>query len=637
MKPQNISFSNVKNRDGSFSLKPVTMVSGPNFSGKTSLLCAAKIAIKGYDPKLGKQHRATIQLAGEARPEMTVNMVFDTHNIGRTWKRVKDEIKYSETGELPEIPDILMDMAGYFGLKTEQDRVNYVFDRIDPAQLGFSDEGLLETLGTIEALPIEPALKARGELLAMVNKAIAVRNRDKLSIQDFISKLIADIKDEKKEADTLNKAVSSSMTSLMALHRSGGPAPVSKEKELKEKSDQLRNLETEHVKLTEKRTLWLADQGAIKNAKEMLAMPVEDTSDLETQIASLEAKIKAYKHSAGSKVGDFKTSLARAREKAKGLKTIMDQNSRAVSALNGKLDFTVCKDPICPFQLELKTQVKNLEKVVKDNLKEYDSLVKSGEKMKAELEAWEKSDAECAKWEKEKAELSQTLLGKKCLSAAAKSSLEAVVAGLEAKPQFDKEAFKAFVDNLEKVRLEVSTLNIGQDKYNAYQAIITQTRQLEKTILGHAATSEVLKIAIARIATIQQEILQRAFASLLDKSKPFTTGLLTFDLAYSQDKQELGYQSPAGWVSHKTFSDSEAAIAYAGLSVALAQSSPLKVVFLDEMGKLEVEPVNRKELILQRMCDLVEQGVIDAFFGADNRTKDYLAFNHENFAHIILA
>ena len=126
------------------------------------------------------------------------------------------------------------------------------------------------------------------------------------------------------------------------------------------------------------------------------------------------------------------------------------------------------------------------------------------------------------------------------------------------------------------------------------------------------AAGEVLKLAIAKLSEIQARLVQVTFGKLLETARLFTDGILGFELIYRDG--ELGYVRAGQWVSHWTFSGSEQLLAYAGLSVALAQEARYKIVLMDELGRLAA---GTKEKLLARMLELTARGVIDNFVGID--------------------
>ena len=92
----------------------------------------------------------------------------------------------------------------------------------------------------------------------------------------------------------------------------------------------------------------------------------------------------------------------------------------------------------------------------------------------------------------------------------------------------------------------------------------------------------------------------------------FTAGILRSPLVYQDG--DLGRFEGDKFISWETFSGTEEALAFAGLSVALAAQAPVKVVLIDELGRLTSA---NKTKLLDRMLELTRDGVIDAFIGAD--------------------
>jgi hypothetical protein len=95
-------------------------------------------------------------------------------------------------------------------------------------------------------------------------------------------------------------------------------------------------------------------------------------------------------------------------------------------------------------------------------------------------------------------------------------------------------------------------------------------------------------------------------------ARRFTDGILKGRLEFRDG--EIGYVANGQWVTHDTFSGTEEALAYAGLAVALAQDSPFKLVLVDELGIIDPET---RVAILERMGELVADGTINQFIGAD--------------------
>lgn len=607
------------------------MVSGPNSSGKSAFLSAIKIHLWGHDLELGKQHKATIQLAAESRPEMETSMIIDGEASTKTWKRKGEgEVKFTESGTVPELPAILMDMDEFLGpKKTEQDRINYVFARIPESFLGFSDNDLLARLTKLEALPVKPAEAARANLLVLISKSIQLRARDKIKIQTWLDSLLTKIKDLKKEADDNHKSTAATMGPL----KPTGPTPKDQSELLKTKGEELAKLQAE---LTTLNNTLSAHEQALKRMAEIdaeMALPIEDTSALTKELETLKAEKEAYK----SKTKELADNLSRLRERAKAIKEEKADLTAQEEKLKSYITKNKCSNPECPFGQGYQADHSSLVKMLGEKADEYSQTVTKGEKAKTDHATSEKKDAKNVERTARINELSQELASKRSLSVGARGQLAVERSKIVSGEPSDPEAVSALNGRIGLLEGELAIISGHQRTFDQFAGNQKTLLTLEQKVLDYTAESAILVLAKDVVSEIQQEFLERAFAPLLEKARPFIDGLLTPAKAGLEYRNgSLGMSTDLGWVPIKLFSDSQKALAFAGLAVALAQSSPFKVVFMDEMGKFEFEPRNRKFMVIQRMCDLVRQGVIHAFYGADNRTKDYQDIKDPEFTQIIL-
>ena len=142
--------------------------------------------------------------------------------------------------------------------------------------------------------------------------------------------------------------------------------------------------------------------------------------------------------------------------------------------------------------------------------------------------------------------------------------------------------------------------------------------QFKKQQLTAEAQREVAKLALVAMTETQQKLVDAAYNGIVEKVNAFTYGILPAPLEYRDG--EIGYIRDATWVSHKTFSGSEQMVTYAGLCVALCQSSPYKLVILDELGRMAASD---KVCVLANMTTLIKRGDVDQFIGLDVNTSDW--------------
>jgi len=159
---------------------------------------------------------------------------------------------------------------------------------------------------------------------------------------------------------------------------------------------------------------------------------------------------------------------------------------------------------------------------------------------------------------------------------------------------------------------EVAVLEREQKQFVAATQAELQNAKARAQLQMQKARADVFKQAMGTVRDVQQKLVDAAISGLLATARRFTDGIIPGELGYRDG--DLGYSDGAIWVGHETFSGTEEALSYAGLSVALAADSDVRLVLFDEMGI--VDPAT-KAVILKRMVELTEAGVIDQFIGAD--------------------
>lgn len=119
-----------------------------------------------------------------------------------------------------------------------------------------------------------------------------------------------------------------------------------------------------------------------------------------------------------------------------------------------------------------------------------------------------------------------------------------------------------------------------------------------------------------RLAAWRDGLISAGIGKVLDVANQFTDGLLDAPLAWNEDRSEFGRRHPdtGGWIGLNTFGGFEEQLAFAALSVAIASQVKVKLVIMDEMGRMT--SLN-KVLIVKRMQCLITSGVIDQFVGID--------------------
>lgn len=213
MRINRIGLTNWKGRTAAYTLGQVTVIRGPNASGKTAIRDAIMFALTGSLP-IGKLPGTLWQFAGNGdRPgaaSVSLNMTGD-RRVGI--ELVRDHKgKTSIVGGCPAdiaVPRFLANPLAYFGL-TESERMSALYDAAggDKSKV-LSD--LVATLNTIEASPLQHRNSAVDNCREIAEATMATAG----SAAEGLSNIITRYKDEEKRA----KQDADAGTAIVLRHR----------------------------------------------------------------------------------------------------------------------------------------------------------------------------------------------------------------------------------------------------------------------------------------------------------------------------------------------------------------------------------------------------------------------------------
>jgi exonuclease SbcC len=163
---------------------------------------------------------------------------------------------------------------------------------------------------------------------------------------------------------------------------------------------------------------------------------------------------------------------------------------------------------------------------------------------------------------------------------------------------------------IELLEQKVSQIDARQKAYHQAQNDEKRNAQAVLEHRGYVAQTAVCKEAVAVLEALQGELVKHAFGTILERANKVCQGILKTPLDYKDG--EIGRYEGGQWISHRTFSGSEKAVAYAGISVALAWDSPIKIVLIDELSRFD--DANLAGLLV-RMLELTRDGKLDQFIG----------------------
>ena len=173
----------------------------------------------------------------------------------------------------------------------------------------------------------------------------------------------------------------------------------------------------------------------------------------------------------------------------------------------------------------------------------------------------------------------------------------------------------------EDVQRQAAEAEEAEAKWKQAVQYATNKNQTEKNkqLMEEAAAEYlVLRKVVDELRAIRAEMVEKAIQPVLDDANLLATAVM-MPLKFRDG--EIGYTRENGqWVPFKTFSGTETDITQVAISYALAAKSPMKIVILDELGRLDDD--NKKRL-MTAVLSLTKSKKLDQFICADVRREPY--------------
>lgn len=154
-----------------------------------------------------------------------------------------------------------------------------------------------------------------------------------------------------------------------------------------------------------------------------------------------------------------------------------------------------------------------------------------------------------------------------------------------------------------------------EEQQRTYQRQQDDEQRNSRALQEHArakADVEVTKAAIETLEDIRTKMVETAFAGILETVNRITGSIIPEPIEYREG--EIGRWKGSKWIRQQLFSETERALIYAGISLALGKDAPIRIVIMDELGRMDKEETIGK--FLATMARLIEEGFIDQFVGA---------------------
>lgn len=630
MRLKTIKATGLKGRTFNYEVGPAVVFTGPSFSGKTAVLDAVKVGLLGYHPELGKRASDTLKLSGSGRLE--VELAFDDTELIRREYFLAGQSAKSVNADEPFMHPALLDITEYFAMSGPE-RLRYVLASIPLPEFpdgADPDAAVVKALMAITCKDVDPEAQeaALKEACVLARELGEAREAEGATVGEWLEGLIDSMNAKKKEADAACKQFAGLAQGSTQLKAGAPTAPARNvEPELRAAQERLQKIRSELHALRESVTTNAKHNDRIEWLKRQLAA----TPNNAEAIAGIESFLLDIAEVLKGPCPDAMVPYKRMMELQEeiGIKTAeKNRLGQELQKLVNEHDRNMKLDA-CPFCKSKKKGwqeaiVAEHEAKVRENGalcaaidEALNKLVKAKDEASREYQtvnarATAHRDAQRQQGEQQNRLHKLRTVDKqfeqyKIELAALESSRPPAVDGFRV-PELETEE-----------RLAVSEVERLDGENRRFIASRATEAQVLKANAAHArekARVEVFKQGAGAIRLLQQVIMDRLFTGMMDTMNRFTRGILKAPLEYVDG--DIGYKDERGrFVSHECFSGTEEALAYAALSVALAAKAPFRLVVIDELG---IADFNTKSMMLARMVELVNDGIIDQFFGADAGT-----------------
>lgn len=609
-----ISARGLKGPDFTFDLSQANIITGPNFAGKTRITDAIRLLLIGYLPELGKTAKATFGGPGKpglaCAPVMEVEGEFSDGTIlHRRWTLDGDKVKTDFDELTPALEaaqplmTVMLNADEYFALG-ERARIDYVFAncwlgdsinvkdiivRVAATSEGYDTSDLVPlTVGSTPQQFIDGAIELTGvkwkrskeqqkrmeETLRGLTslRAADTTTRPLASAEEARTALrvvIAELADRKGRLAGEVQAMQAAKLRRAAIERELGAAETDRARRtnLNEHLAAVQQLVDARPEPAmawgdyvaaygEKRTAWTST-GAVVTRIE------EDIRKLEVQLHDI----------------DGKDTCPYCGAKGDGWKAMrLAELAGAIDELAAKLNAAKAAHDLAEAMMQ--TAMKS-----RDDSKTLWVLHIAAKSQKAQI----LSDLDQV----------STRLARATALEEERTRLPAGDPELETKATMIETELK--VKNQELAVLD-NEIRVASGRAGDLKRLAQAEEDRDKSV----KLVDAMALAGKELRKIQGDLVDAAFKPLLALANDIFAGVLPTPLAYHEG--EIGTWRGPVWVSHITMSGTEKLLSYAAIQSALASKSPVKIMILDELGRLTMKTAMK---VADRLDDAIELQTID--------------------------
>lgn len=619
----------------------VTIITGDNFAGKTSIPNAIRLLLTGsLPPPIGIKEIYSLAGDSEAAGQMSLAAEMDNgRKVSLTWNR-DAKGKIACTGGIPSdlvMPPMLANPNSFWA-KTSAERIQIVADACPNAGADLA-KTITGRLSEVQIVPFKLAEPVLTEVRNWIKSSFSNE-----SPPTAIANLVDHIKVEAKIASDDLKFTSGTLAGFKMKVK-----PASVDAELESMRQELAKLQ-----LGEEGNRSIHERGLSEiNAK----LEAYSRKYKGTPVEHLAEFINAQNHTVAKDLRILPPPLPMD-EAEEDLKEAQEDFRQAVAAEQSHAQ--TCNDlqkllgdiqisETCPFCRNAAAGWKELAaNAVRSDLERTNKALAKATAAKVTAEATvyrlgltiESIKKSSATYAERKQELMQEAQQFECDF----NNVQDLIQSKKESERFLQQCAESVAQEKAKaLQTRIAELQEIQNACSAYESSIEERAAAEEKLVLAQVRADALKQSLKIIIEEQQKSSETAFSAVIKTARAFTDGILNSHLEFIDgdlgrrvsdlDLQRFGFVAKVGsWISHKTFSDSEKRIAYIGFSVALAMDAPMKLVIVDEMATIAK---SRKIQFVDRLIQLTRKGVIDQAICLEPAAEDYAGFEPEKGVRLI--
>lgn len=593
-------------------LSPLTVITGPNMAGKSTVENVIQALLLGSVPELGKTNGATMQIA--ANGELKVAGRFsDGSAASRTWTPTKTGASLeSSVPDFLSKPMAMLDPAAYFGM-TEGEQVKYIFANMTvPASC--TVDGILSEfhIGELPGGEVFQAI-AKELKLSGVSEGLVKLTGKKGYITERYAALNQRVKDTIGAVRTMtelkNRSNECSAETLSFLNQRIADAKASHDV-ANQAGGQLQAQERQ-AKATQQRR---------EHLQSVLAIPALDESEKQAELEALEKALRSEWDQSQDEVDLAKlraesTAAVVAWESARQKFSAANEDAirieREIKALDEHTECPFCKSHGKDWKKHLAETLKAQYNSACSGMNALDLEVASTSKKKSELNAKghivKDAQEDSQRFRDRLREVTEEMARieeRKTRDAERREQRQAELATLTLVSEPTPEETSAVINAIELSQDELQKLSDKRDAALRLQRDMVNAEEAHEEHVKAKEQFETVKAYKSALEEKQKTLIEDLFQGLLEDANYFTDGIMKAPLSFYDGK--IGYWN-GNFVSHATFSDTEKHLAYMAVTCALAKDAPLRIALLD---KLDVDTDNFPR-IMQRLAEAVETGRLD--------------------------